>query len=159
MDAVVVAVNMLILYLLGSYLLFNPVRDFLNKRKNMIKDTIEKANESQAEAEKLKAMYDGKIKNINKEADEIMSVANRKAKKREDEIIEAAKMEGASIIEHANIEAELEKQKVKDEVKREIVDVASAVAKKVVAANIDTSVQSNLVDETLKEIGDSTWRS
>ena len=51
----------------------------------------------------------------------------------------------------------LEKQKMADEVKKEIIAVAALMAGKVVAANIDTAVQESLIDETLKEIGESTW--
>lgn len=55
------------------------------------------------------------------------------------------------------MEAELEKQKLSDEVKKEIISVASVMAGKVVAASIDTSVQNQLIDETLKEMGEKTW--
>ena len=54
-------------------------------------------------------------------------------------------------------QAELEKQKMSDEVKQEIISVASLMAGKVVAASIDTTVQNQLIDETLKEMGDKTW--
>ena len=47
--------------------------------------------------------------------------------------------------------------KLSDEVKKEIVSVASLMAGKVVSASIDTAVQNQLIDETLKEIGDKTW--
>ena len=43
--------------------------------------------------------------------------------------------------------------------KQEMVKVAAMMAAKVVSANIDTTIQNQLVDETLKEMGDSTWRS
>lgn len=43
--------------------------------------------------------------------------------------------------------------------KKEIVSVASIMAGKVVAASIDTTVQDSLIDETLKEMGESTWLS
>ena len=46
-----------------------------------------------------------------------------------------------------------------DEVKKEIVDVAALMAKKVVTSLVDVTIQDNLVDDTLKEIGDSTWLS
>ena len=55
--------------------------------------------------------------------------------------------------------AELEKQKVADEVKKEMVSIASIMAGKVVSAKVDVTVQDSLVEETLKEIGDSTWLS
>ena len=62
-------------------------------------------------------------------------------------------------MERANAEAELEKKRVVDEVKQEMVAIASLMAGKVVAGNIDTTMQDSLIDETLKEIGDSTWLS
>ena len=40
-----------------------------------------------------------------------------------------------------------------------MIAIASMMAGKVVAANIDTAIQAELVDETLKEIGESTWQS
>ena len=59
----------------------------------------------------------------------------------------------------AKAEAELEKQKMADDVKKEMISIASVMAGKVVAASIDTNIQNSLIDETLKEIGDSTWLS
>ena len=46
-----------------------------------------------------------------------------------------------------------------DEVKREMVVLASLMAGKVVNAAIDTTVQDTLIEETLKEMGESTWLS
>ena len=46
-----------------------------------------------------------------------------------------------------------------DEAKQEMVAIASLMAGKVVAASINTSIQDTLVEETLKEIGESTWLS
>lgn len=40
-----------------------------------------------------------------------------------------------------------------------MVVIASLMAGKVVAAQINTSIQDKLVEETLKEIGESTWQS
>ena len=54
---------------------------------------------------------------------------------------------------------ELEKKKALDNMKQEIVSIASLMAGKVVAASIDTTVQDTLIEETLKEMGESTWQS
>ena len=67
--------------------------------------------------------------------------------------------EAARIIQRVNEEAELSKKRAMDDVKQEMITVASMMAAKVVAANIDASVQDALVEETLKEMGDSTWQS
>ena len=46
-----------------------------------------------------------------------------------------------------------------DDVKQEMIQIASMMAAKAVSAAIDTNIQDALVDETLKEIGESTWQS
>jgi len=57
------------------------------------------------------------------------------------------------------VEAELEKQKITDDVKKEMISVASVLAEKAVGESMDHAIQERLVDETLKEIGDGTWLS
>lgn len=69
------------------------------------------------------------------------------------------KQEAVRIIQRANEEARLEKNRAMDEMKQEMITVASMMAAKVVVASIDTTVQNTLVEETLKEMGDSTWQS
>ena len=83
----------------------------------------------------------------------------RAAKAREAEIVEEARAEAARIIERAGREVELEKKKALDDMKQEIISIASLMAGKVVAASIDTTIQDTLIDETLKEMGESTWQS
>ena len=158
-DACILAFNMFLLFLIGSYLLYNPVRAFLEKRKNMIKENIEKAETDKEEAAKLKSEYEKKLKEIDKEAEVILSDARKKALLRENQIIAEAKEEAEKITARAHNEAELEKKAVQDDVKKEIINVASVLAGKVVSASIDTNVQDYLVEETLNEMGDSTWRS
>ena len=46
-----------------------------------------------------------------------------------------------------------------DEIKQEIVSVASVMAGKQEGAYIDTTRQSGLIDETLKEMGEDTWQN
>ena len=73
--------------------------------------------------------------------------------------MDEAKEEAARIIQRANEEAELSKKRAMDDVKHEMISIASMMAAKVVAAQIDTSIQDTLVEETLKEMGESTWQS
>ena len=77
----------------------------------------------------------------------------------EQRLEQKAKEEAARIIRRANEEAELEKKRVMDEMKQEMIEIASMMAGKVVAASIDTTIQDALVEETLKEMGDTTWQS
>ena len=70
-DAIVLALSMLVLFTALSYLLFNPVRDMLEKRKQRVVDDQETAKREKAEAIAFKEEYDLKLKQVEKEAEAI----------------------------------------------------------------------------------------
>ena len=153
------AINISILFFGLSYLLFNPVRDMLEKRKQKIAGELADAANDKKSAAEMKAEYEQKLKEVSKEADAILEEARRKGKAKEAEIIQEAKAEAARIVERGNREVELERKKALDDMKQEIVSIASLMAEKVVASSIDMKVQDELIEETLKEMGESTWQS
>ncbi len=158
-DAVLTMIAVFVLFLALSYFLFNPARKMLKDRQDKIQGELDSAASDMEEAKALREEYQDKLKDIDKEAQEILSEARKKALNNENQIVAAAKEEAARIIERARVEAELEKKKAADDVKKEMISIASVMAGKVVSASIDTSVQNSLIEETLKEIGDSTWLS
>lgn len=152
-------IAILLLFILLSYILYEPVRKILNDRKERVAKEITDARKDRIEADQYKNEYEAKLKNIDKEADLILSEARKKALARENEIVAEAKAEAVKIIAHANQEAELEKKKAKDEVKQQIIEVAALMAGKIVAVSLDEAKQNALIEETLKEMGDNTWLS
>ena len=158
-DACVMALSMLVMFTFLSYLLFKPVRKLLEDRKQRVADEQESAKNDRKEAAVFKEEYEQKLKEIDKEAQAILSEARKKAMKTENEIVAEAKEEAARIITRANNEIELERKRALDDMKQEMIAIASAMAGKVVAASIDTSVQDELIEETLKEMGEQTWLS
>lgn len=158
-DAVLLALSVFVMFTFLSYLLFNPVRDMLKKRQDRVKNDIDSAQKAKEDAQKLKEDYESRIRNIHREEDEILSAARKRALENEAKIVEEAKAEAAEIIARANRQIELEKKKAEDDIKKEIITVASMIAEKVVREQIDTRIQDSLVDETLNEIGEQTWQS
>lgn len=158
-DSAITILAMFVLFLFLSYLLFNPARDLLQKRQDRIRQQMETAAQEKQDAIQFKAEYDEKLKVVDKEAEDILSEARRKALKKENDIVAEAKEEAVRILERANREVELEKSKVRDEVKQEIISVATVMAGKIVASSLDEDKQSQLIADTLKEMGDETWLS
>ena len=117
------------------------------------------AKEGKEEVARLKEEYEAKLSGVDAQVQEILSDARKKALANETKIISEARQEAGRIVERANHEAELEKQKVADEVKQEVISVAAAMAGKIVATGMDDATQERLLDETLKEMGESTWLS
>lgn len=156
-DSTLTLIAVFVLLAVMSYFLFNPARKMLSDRQAKIKGELDDAQANMEEANRLREEYEAKLRDVDKEVESILSDARKKALANENQIIAQAKEEAARIMERARVEAELEKQKVSDEVKKEIISVASLMAGKVVAASIDTNVQNQLIDETLKEMGKDTW--
>ena len=158
-DASITAINVFILFILLSFILFNPVRNILKKRQDKITSERENAEADKKEALAMKQEYEVKLKAANKEAEGILSDARKVAKHNEEKIVADAKQEAARIIARANTEAELEKQKAADEVKQQIIAVARLMASKVVAESISEADSQALIEQTLNEMGDKTWLS
>ena len=75
-DTVLAAIAVFVLFLFLSYLLFNPVRKMLEDRKMKIKTDLDTAKLDKEDAAALKAEYDAKLKNIEKEAEQRHSADN-----------------------------------------------------------------------------------
>ena len=157
-DALIFAAAMLVLAAFLSYVLFNPARELLKKRQEGINNNLEQAQKEKEDALGLKAEYEDKISNVQSEADEILSETRKKALKKENDIVNEAKAEAQRIIVRANKEAELEKSRMQDDIKKEMIVVASAMAGKIVTDSMSAEKHNELVNETLKEIGDGTWQ-
>ncbi len=158
-DTCITLIAMLILFILLSYLLFNPARKLIEKRKTLIADQLDEAAKATESALAMKEEYDGKLAKVDEESQEMLAEARKRAKERESEIISDADEEARRIINRAEKEAALEKDKVRDEIKQEIVQVAAQMAGRFVENSIDEKKQAELLDETLKEMGDATWQS
>ena len=143
-DTVLMIIAMFVLFLVASHFLFNPVRKMLNDRKEKIRGELDQAAADQKSAADTRALYEEKLSQAGKEAEAILADARKRGMENEAKIVADAKQGAARLA---------------DEVKREMVAVASLMAAQIVQANIDTNAQHELIDKTLKEIGDSTWLS
>ncbi len=157
-DTGIVLIAMFVLFILLSYLLFNPARNLIQKRKDYIREQLEDAAKNQEEAKRLKDEYDAKISQAHEDAAEIVADARKNALNQEKEIVGRANEEAVVIRKRAEKEMELEKNKMRDDVKNEMVQVASAMAGKFVEVSMDEKKQAEMIEETLKEIGEETWQ-
>lgn len=82
-DAGLLALNMLVLFTALSYFMFNPVKNMLEKRQERITNDRNQAIADKNDAEVLKKEYEDKLKGIQKEAEEILGDARKRALKNE----------------------------------------------------------------------------
>ena len=158
-DALVSILAVGFLFFLLSYLLWNPARNLLTKRKEKIKNEMETAKANMAEANAMKAEYEAKLNGAKADVDNILAEGRKKALARENQIVSEANEEAKRIKDRAEHEIELEKSKTRDEVKQEMITVASAIAGRFVASELTAEEQSKLIDDALNEMGEETWQN
>ena len=145
-DSLLTIIAVFVLFIALSYLLFNPARKFMQDRQNKIAGELDHAKTAQEDAEKLKADYEARLANVDKEADEILSAARAKALANEADIVAKAREEAS-------------RKKAADEIKQEMVGLAMDAAGKFVRVSMDDRTKNALIEETLAEIGENTWLS
>ena len=86
---------------------------------------------------------------------EIIKQATLRAEQKETEIIANAKEEASQLKEKASKDVEQERQKVMNEIKNEISNIAVLAASKVIEKDIDSNKHKELIDNFIKEVGES----
>ena len=91
-DTCITLVAMLALFILLSYLLFNPARKLIQKRKDYIESQLSEAASAKDEALAMKKEYDDKLAKVDDESTELISQARQKAKERAGEIVKVLQL-------------------------------------------------------------------
>ena len=151
--------NTFLIVIVLYVVLHKPITAMLDKRKEGIAKNIDDAKAAKADAIELKADYEEKITKIDEEAAQILKEARAKALVREEQIIAEARKEAEEIRAKSAADIRLEQERVKDEMKTQMIDVSTLMASKFVALSIDEAKQNEIIDEVIKEMGDVQWLS
>ncbi len=149
----------IVIILILGYLLYNPVKDFMKKRSDSIKNKIQSAEQALNDANNLKAEYEAKLKNIDNEKSDILDKARKIAKDKEREIIENAKEEAQIIKNRATIEIQREQDKAQDEMKTQIIELSTEMASRYVTEALSNDDQKKLLDNVINSLEESQWQN
>ena len=146
--------NLTILFLLIKKFLYKPVLKMLDARRNEIDKDYSDAAAAKQSAEESQAELTNRLANAKAEADNIVKVAADTAKIRGDKIVEEARTTADGIIRQAEIDAELERKRVNENIKAQIIDVSTALAEKMIEREINADDHKALIDEFINNIGE-----
>lgn len=151
--------NGIILSVALGYILYNPVKNFLQKRTDSIQSRIDEADATMTKAKELIAEYENKLNEIDKERMEILEAARIKAADESKKILEVAKKEANDIKQRTLETISEEKKRLKEETRLHIIELASLMAEKYIIQNIDDETQNKLFEETIRQLEDAQWQN
>ncbi len=149
--------NTFLIVFVVSKFLYKPVMKFMKAREDRIRADIESASKSSAEADKIRGEYEDKLTGIRKESDSILDAAHKKALENEMDIMKVAREESESLKRKTQSDIERFKAQVKDDLRRETIVVATAMARKFVAESLTDERKQEILDETIKEMENLKW--
>lgn len=140
--------------LAGLYkFLYKPLLGAISAREQEIENTLKKAAEDRAEAERLRKDFESQIANAQREAHEVINKAVKNATATKEQIESDARAKASELLENATKTIEREKTKALAELRQEVANLAVAVAGKVIEKNLDTAEQKRLADSFVAEVG------
>ena len=146
--------NLVILFLILKKLLFKPVKKIVDKRQKEIESEYKKAEKTQAEADAIKAEWEGKMATAEAEADKIISDAVERADSRNEVMLYESREKADQIIRKAKADIERERKDARETIKKEIVDVSQTLSEQIIGREINMDDHRDLIDRAIDRIGE-----
>ena len=146
--------NTLTVILVGTKFLFKPIMKMIRDRQQEIDDMYSEADTAKANAVAMEAEYKQKLASAMETGERIVKDATARGHAKEEEILRQANAEASAMLSKASEDIAMEKKKAINDAKNEISDMAMAIAEKVVARELTSADQSNLVDHFIDELGE-----
>lgn len=131
---------------------WKPLLSMMDERRNKIKDEFQKIDDDRDEAEKLKASYQGKLKNIDAERRQKIAEAVNEANKLASDIKIGAQEEARGIIARTSEQLDRDVAKAKVQLKEEMVSITLAAAEKILQEKLDEKKERELVGAFIDDI-------
>lgn len=146
--------NLVLLFLILKKFLFKPVKKVLEKRQSELDEQYAAAELAESQADEKRMLWSEKLSQADSEAKSVLQNATENARIRGDKIIAEAKERADGIIRVARSEAELERKKATDGIRREIVEVSGTLAERMLEREINTDDHRALIDSFIDGIGE-----
>ena len=115
------------------FLLYGPVKKFMEKREKHYADMKAETESELAKAQALEEQYKARLESADAEISELKAEAGRAARQLSDKIISDAERQKEEIIAEGRVSAEREHRRAVDAAKEEIVGLAVAATEKMMA--------------------------
>ena len=146
-----VLIFVIVLYVLGKFA-WGPILAAVEAREKGIQASLDEAAARNAEAAKLLEEHRAQLGDARRQASELIAEGKAAGEKVRKDIEEKARTEAQGIIERARVEIERERDAALDMLRKESVDLALAVASRLMQEKLDQEKDRALVERYLGEL-------
>ncbi|MBI4635295.1 MAG: F0F1 ATP synthase subunit B [Candidatus Rokubacteria bacterium] len=149
---IVQAVNFLILLLLLRWLLYKPFVAKMDERTAAIKKSLEEAQAARAQAAKQQEDNEARLRAAHAEAAAIRAQALKEAADEQRRLVDTARAEAQRLVDTARAQMDADVRRAREELRREVVDLATAVAEKLVRKSLREEEHRRIVADAVSRL-------
>ena len=131
---------------------FGPIQKVIDERRNRIRDAVDAADQAREEARELRELTIAEREQAKRERERILEDTRRQAQAQLDQARVDAKADLERRLVENQRELEAENRKLREEIRRDVVELTLLAAEKVTGKVLDSDDQRRLIDETLAEV-------
>ena len=146
---IVQLVNFLILLAVLWKLLYRPLLAKMEERTAAIRKSLEEAQLARAEAQRQQEENAARLREAYAEAQAIRDAALKEAADEQRKLVEAARVEAQRLVETARAQMESDVRRAREELRREVADLATSVAERLIRKSLRDEDHRRIVDEAL----------
>lgn len=146
-------VAFLILFFLLYKFAFPLILGMIDKRTERIRESLEKAEETKIEAERLMEDYKQQMAEARGDAAKVIEQGRKVADSMKEEIIAQAKEEAAGIVAKAHEVMETERKAASAELQGQVAELSVAVAGKIIGERLSADEHARLIEQFVAEVG------
>jgi F-type H+-transporting ATPase subunit b len=135
-----------------SKLAFPRIQEALDKRANAIRESIESAEKTREEADKILEEYRARLREAREQADDIVARARRAAEATTTQASQDGREKREELLAAARRDIEAETRRSLERIRKEVADLTVLTTEKVTRKSLDTEDQRHLIDEALAEV-------
>jgi len=135
-----------------SKVAFPRIQEALDKRANMIRESINHAEKTREEADKILEEYRARLREAREQADEIVARARKAAETTKSQATDEGREKREELLAAARRDIEAETRRSLEQIRKEVADLTVLTTEKVTRKSLTGEDQKRLIDEALKEV-------
>ena len=154
-ELIVGAIAFAILFFFTAKFVLPRVAKLLDERRDKIQGDLERAEETRRQAESELADYRAQLANAREESNAIIDEARKTAEQLRIDMQQRAEQEAQNIVARAQDEIHAERDRVFQELRAQVAEIAVGLAGRVVGASLDPAAHARLIDQYIDEVAGS----
>jgi F-type H+-transporting ATPase subunit b len=150
---IVQAINFLIILFILQRLFYKPFLAKMGERTAAIQKSLDEAQAARAEATRQQEENETRLRAAHAEAAAIRAQAMKEASEEQKRLVEAARAESQRLVESAKAQMDADVRRAREELRREVADLATAVAEKLVRRSLRDEDHRRIVADAITKVG------